>query len=386
MKRIVLATLAACSAMPAAAQETAAPMPADYTQAANWLCRPGAADACSKADLSTTVVNADGTLRPLTFTRAKAPAVDCFYVYPTVSLDKAPNSDLVPGPEEMSVIANQFARFGELCRTFAPMYRQVTIPALRAGMSGGDMKPDREIGYADVLAAWRYYLQHDNGGRGVILIGHSQGSGVLKRLVAEQIDGKPDQRKLVGAYLIGTSLLVPAGKAVGGDFKSVPICTAKGEAGCVVSYASFRSTVPPPTKTRFARTEVPGMQVACVNPAAIGADAPATVTSFLGNRPSISSSQAAPRPWVTGKTVTTPFVQTPGLLTAACTTDGTARYLKVTVNAVPTDPRTDEISGDVITNGQVDTGWGLHVIDVNLAMGDLLSAARAQARTYAARR
>ena len=28
---------------------------------------------------------------------------------------------------------------------------------------------------ADVLAAWNYYLEHDNQGRGVVLVGHSQG-------------------------------------------------------------------------------------------------------------------------------------------------------------------------------------------------------------------
>ena len=31
----------------------------------------------------------------------------------------------------------------------------------------------------DVVAAWRHYLDHDNRGRGVVLIGHSQGTGML---------------------------------------------------------------------------------------------------------------------------------------------------------------------------------------------------------------
>ena len=382
----LIAAALAASSVAQTPPVSGASTPSDYDDGANWLCRPGRKDACG-TDLSSTIVAADGRMTPATFRPAAAPQVDCFYVYPTVSLDRSANSDLVPGPEEMAVIANQFARFGEVCRTFAPMYRQVTIPALRSGMAGTPMPGiDREIGYADVLAAWRHYLSKDNGGRGVILIGHSQGSGVLKRLIAEQIDGKADQARLIGAYLIGTNLLVPAGRASGGDFKSVPICSSKGEVGCVVSYVSFRATLPPPAQTRFARTDKPGMQVACVNPAAIGSDRPAIVQSFLGNRPSVSSAQLPPKPWVAGKTVATPFVQTPGLLTAACTTDGSARYLKVAVNAVPGDPRTDEISGDVVNDGQVATDWGLHVIDVNLAMGDLLNVARAQSRAYLARR
>ena len=65
----------------------------------------------------------------------KAP-VDCFYVYPTVSNDPTPNSDMVPGPEEKNVVRSQFARFGSQCRLYAPMYRQVTLTALRAFLTG----------------------------------------------------------------------------------------------------------------------------------------------------------------------------------------------------------------------------------------------------------
>lgn len=372
------------AALPAAAQT--APAATNYRQDANWLCRPGRADACTQ-DLAATRVEASGAVRPVAFVPAARPPVDCFYVYPTVSLDAAANSDLVPGPEERAVIANQFARLGSTCRLFAPMYRQVTIPALRSGMMGKPMAGiDREVGYRDVLAAWRDYLARDNGGRGVILVGHSQGSGVLKRLIAEEIDGKADQTRLVGAYLLGTNLLIPAGKTVGGDFKAVPLCTAKGEVGCVVSYVSFRATTTPPANTRFGRTDRAGMKVACVNPAAIGRTAPAALDAYLGNRPAISSSQAAPPDWVRGKAVTTPFVQVPGLLTGRCVDSGGAQYLEVAVNAVPTDPRTDTISGDVLTDGKVAADWGLHVIDANVAMGDLVAAAAAQAQAFERRR
>ena len=44
---------------PAAAAATA-PKPNDYADAANWLCRPGRADACA-ADETSTTVRADGS-------------------------------------------------------------------------------------------------------------------------------------------------------------------------------------------------------------------------------------------------------------------------------------------------------------------------------------
>ena len=89
----------------------------DYSQPETWLCRPGrSADVCGSADLSTTVVSAQGKLKVEKWTgNANAP-VDCFYVYPTVSLDTTPNSDMIPGPEEVNVVLNQFARFGSQCR------------------------------------------------------------------------------------------------------------------------------------------------------------------------------------------------------------------------------------------------------------------------------
>ena len=52
---------------------------------------------------------------------------------------------------------------------------------------------DRGLQYDDVRDAWNYYLAHDNQGRGFVLIGHSQGSYILTRLIREEIDGKPSR-------------------------------------------------------------------------------------------------------------------------------------------------------------------------------------------------
>ena len=68
----------------------------------------------------------------------------------------------------------------------------------------------------------------------------------------------------------------------------------------------------------------------------------------------------------------------PGLLSAACVQNDKGSYLEVTVHGDPRDPRTDDIVGDVMTNGQLQPTWGLHLIDVNLAMGNLLDGRLAQ--------
>ena len=242
--------IAACAITGAAAGN-------DYSQPETWLCRPGGStDACGSADLSTTVVSAKGKLKVENWTGNPDAPIDFFYVYPTVSNDLTPNSDMVAGPEERNVILHQFARFGSQCKLYAPLYRQVTLAALRAGMSGKPMAADRQLGYNDVVDAWNYYLQHDNKGRGVVLIGHSQGAGVLTQLIKNEIEGKPVQPRMISALLLGTNLAVPKGKDVGGAFQKVPLCRSAAQTGCAVAYASFRATEPPPKGALFGK--VPG--------------------------------------------------------------------------------------------------------------------------------
>ncbi|HEY5646578.1 MAG TPA: DUF3089 domain-containing protein [Pseudomonadales bacterium] len=98
----------------------------DYADPEAWLCRPEAPNACA-ADQTATVVTADGRLATEPFRADPNAPIDCFCVYPTVSLDETPNSDLNAGPEEFSVVVGQFARFGAVCRTYAPLYRQITL-------------------------------------------------------------------------------------------------------------------------------------------------------------------------------------------------------------------------------------------------------------------
>lgn len=353
----------------------------DYSKDETWLCRPGRKDSCT-VDLSTTVVAADGKLTLETFRANPQAAIDCFYVYPTVSRDTTPNSDMNAGPEEHGVVRAQFARFGSQCKLFAPLYRQVTLTALRSAMSGQPMTADRALAYGDVAAAWRYYLEHDNKGRGVVLIGHSQGSAVLTQLIKNEIDGKPSQAQIVSALLLGSNVAVPRGKDVGGAFQSMPLCKSASQSGCVITYASFRADSPPPANSRFGRVPDEGMAAGCVNPAALTGSK--DLHAYLSAGPNgVSTSSADPKAWVTGKQVETPFVSVPGLLGAECVTNDAGSYLAVKVNADPADPRTDEIVGDIIDQGQVRKEWGLHLIDVHLAMGNLIDIVGTQAKAYA---
>jgi len=384
---VVFGSLA--TSVPLGAQAPAAPAaataPNDYSDDALWLCRPGRkGDACD-IDLTATVVAADGTMTRETWAADPKAPVDCFYVYPTISTDTTDNSDMSPNPAELNVIAQQFARFASKCRPFAPMYRQLTLAGLRKQLTGPRFEFGRGVQYDDVRDAWRSYLQRDNQGRGIVLVGHSQGAFILTELMRQEIEGKPVQKQLVSALILGATFEVPAGKDVGGSSKSIPLCRKPGQTGCVVNYSAFRSDVLPPANTRFGKAEGAGMSGSCTNPVTLG-EGSAPLRAYLSATGRTITGTTAVKTWAGDQTVETPFVSVPGLLTARCASNANATYLEVTVHGDPADPRIDDIVGDLGMRAKPLADWGLHLVDVNLAMGNLLDLVGQQTKAYLARR
>ena len=114
------------------------------------------------------------------------------------------------------------------------------------------------------------------------------------------------------------------------------------------------------------------MEAVCTNPAALGG----------GKAEAKAYWSTADKAWVTGKQVTTPFVSAPGLTTTECVREGNHHYLEVTFNADPADARIDDPGTDVMANGKPDPGWGLHLNDANIAMGDLVDILAKQAAAW----
>ncbi len=361
---------------PASANSAADDGKSVYADSDKWLCLPGREDTCDQ-DLATTVVEADGTMTLEQFDPPADAPVDCFYIYPTISLDQSANADWNEGPEEGRVIQQQLARFADVCRIYAPKYRQITMLGASGQLPRAEVIAAFRTAYGDVTDAWKYYLENYNQGRGVILIGHSQGSRMMNQLIKREIDGKPAQDRIVAAYLNGTSVLVPEGKVVGGDFKSMPLCTSASETSCIVAYRSFRDTIGPVND--YAATSRDGMTIACVNPAALGGGE-APLHSYL----TTDALMGGPVPqWTTDdRKVETPFASVPGLLTGECVSNEKGQYLTIRIKADPDDPRTDDITGDIYTEGKLNPDMGLHLIDINLVMGNLLDLAQEQSAVW----
>ena len=307
--------LAACSSSSSHASSPTTTAPRAAGSNTVWLCRPGLAGNPCESSLTATVVPASGPATTQQIARPPSePKVDCFYVYPTVSGQKTLVANRNIDAEERAIAVTQASRFSQVCRVFAPIYRQATLAAINGATSPGakNTKVNIDVGYQDVLAAWNDYLAHDNHGRGVVLLGHSQGAGVLTQLMKQEIDPSPAERRLlVSAVILGGNVTVKQGSDVGGDFRHIPACRSFTQTGCVVAYSSFLA--PPPANSLFGRpgtgpragqAQGADLQVLCVNPAApsgggASIDAYFPTARFPGLLGTVAGTPPrAPTPWV----------------------------------------------------------------------------------------
>lgn len=336
----VLAAATALSAASVSAQTGSLGGPPDTApgEGTVWLCQPGVDDdPCGG--------------------RTDAP-VDCFYVYPTVTRQRGENANLTKAPELYGVALAQAAPFAQHCNVWAPVYQQSTLKGL-ATQPGPERTASLNVAYDDIEDAWRDYLANHNNGRGVILIGHSQGTRMLRTLIHNEIDGKPVQAQLVSALLMGGDVLVREGSTVGGDFTSVPGCTSPGQIGCVIAYSVYAhiphqpryGSSPPVPGLSGTRADLPwgpGYEVLCTNPASLDRNDAAPVHGFT----------------LAGRT--TEF-------TAQCTKGDGPRLLTIVgpgARLLPTIPHAD---------------WGLHMLDVNLTQRTLVNVVGAQVAAYTSR-
>ncbi|MCB0977495.1 MAG: DUF3089 domain-containing protein [Acidimicrobiales bacterium] len=361
----------------------------NYDDSAHWLCRPDQTDVCDQ-DLDTTVVSSDGSMKVERFEADPDAPIDCFYVYPTISQDETTYSDWNASPdEEEFVTLQQAARLGSVCRVFAPVYRQRTLTGLVAALTGTDAKlvGPKADPLADVLDAFRTYMAKDNGGRGFVLVGHSQGADLLSQLIKKEVDPNDDVRRLlVGAYLAGWWVAVPEGKLIGGDYEHVPVCADPSTAGCVTTWASFAEDAPPPANTIFGVVREGEGVAACVNPASVGENKSTESVALHGYFPSergrsilAPPKEALPRTWLADGTgeVDTPFVSLPGLVTGRCTTNSRgAHYLEVTETVGREERRVTDLGGRLTPE------WGLHLLDMNLVMGDIIDRVKDQTKDW----
>jgi hypothetical protein len=335
----------------------------EYCAEDHWVCRPGIAKDYCADEQTATVIAADGSQTTETLPKADNPDVDCFYVYPTVALTQpAGNIPDFSNLEDILVpVRAQAAPFSAVCRVFAPLYHQITLSTY--GAPGGDAA--LETAYADVEAAFDAYLSNWNGGRDFIVMGHSQGAHMIRRLLQRKLETDDALRsRMVAALPIGSvgDITVPVGELVGGTFEELALCASKEERGCMITYDSAAATVAGTGALPAGQTT----DLACVNPAAVGSD---ELTSFretliptLKYAGQFGMGQAPDYP--------TTFVAFHGLYSGACVRGSTGA---VNLQVSYTPPATTTLPSPVNLETQI-----MHVLDYSFPLGDLLDVTQAK--------
>jgi hypothetical protein len=208
----------------------------DYANINYWAAHPW------KKDLS------DSVPQPLRQSYMPDSVADVFFIHPTTftdNKDQRLNADIndaaLNAKTDYSAILFQASAFNEL-RVFAPRYRQAhlrayyikdTVAALRAF----------DTAYADVKAAFEYYLQHFNGHRPIVIAAHSQGSTHAIRLLKEFFDGTTLANRLVAAYIPGMNIPV-------NGFTSLKPCADSLQTGCFCGWRTYRRGFEPDMEPR----------------------------------------------------------------------------------------------------------------------------------------
>ncbi len=198
----------------------------DYSNLVNWAAHP------EKVDPSDSIPK--GVSRSST-----SPAIDVFFVYPTSYTRKfygwnaRIDDEKINRKTDNSSILFQASVFNENARVFAPRYRQAHLKAFFT-KDKANAKKALDFAYADVKAAFEYYMKHENRGRPIIIAGHSQGMQHASQIVKEYFDGKELNKQLIVAYLVGLPLQ-------SSYFSGLKPCAAPEQTDCVCSWRTFKS-------------------------------------------------------------------------------------------------------------------------------------------------
>ena len=204
----------------------------DYSVLDNWAAHPWKKDPSDSVPL------------PLQGNYHPDSTVDIFFLHPTTYTGEKKFGWNAPVDDEAlnkktdgSSMLYQASIFNEAGRVFAPRYRQAHINVFFTSDTAA-ARAALDTAYEDVKDAFEYYMQHYNNGRPIVIASHSQGTTHAKRLLKEFFEGKPLQKQLVVAYLVGMQVEPDY-------FTAIPVCKTPAETGCICSWRTFKENYEP---------------------------------------------------------------------------------------------------------------------------------------------
>lgn len=391
-------------------------LPFDYSDPSLWACWGEPGDACTHtyhfADVGT-----GGVVTPLVLHPAADTKVDCFFIYPTLDFNifQGSNHENMASVElPRRVVETMVGPFSEVCRVFAPYYRQGTFGAYMTNVREGADRFRRA--FLDVAAAFEWYLEHWNAGRAIVILGHSQGAQMASYLLHAYFDGDVPVTKIAGSQRsrqlrerlivglpIGFSVFAPRGKRVGGSFSDLPLCESLQETGCIIHYRSYpegfqfeeawgRGADDELAAEGFLYRAADRLQdeLACVNPA-MGSPVPPDWVRDADGFPilpaEVRTIEGAYFVGVTAILKVGPRTEPANQAyrrryTATCRYDARmgGNYLAIGLLAAPGEDRADPLA---LAGSLAQSGFGLHIYDFNLAQRDLIEQVRRRVAWFA---
>lgn len=274
---------------------------ADWDDPAMWFSRPGLSGDPAR-------------FRPEGMAADEAPLdAAVFFIHPSSYFDRAhwnaPAGDSATDALTVQMIRGMASAFNASENLWAPRYRQATFGTFLA--DGADRNAALDLAYGDVRAAFAAFLAATAPGQPIVLAGHSQGALHLKRLLADEVAGKPLARRIAAAYVVGWPVSLTHDLPLMG----LPACEHAGQPGCVIGWQSYGEPADPKlTLEAYARFpaldgKLPGgTPFLCTNPltGAPGGAAPAAA----------NKGTLLPDATMTGARLL------PGLIPARCGDDG----------------------------------------------------------------
>ena len=163
----------------------------------------------------------------------KEKAADVFLICPTVDINDEWNmslSDEETKASSLGALNMERGIYEDSARLYAPYYKQAAMKVY--DLDEDDREPYFEIAYADVSAAFSYYLKNYNEGRPIILAGFSQGADMCYRLMMEYFDDKELADRLVAVYAIGW----PLTEDMTAKYPQLKAATGETDTGVVISF------------------------------------------------------------------------------------------------------------------------------------------------------
>ena len=198
--------------------------PLDYTDLDNWAVHP--------QNIPSQLDFVEKEITPYD--------VDIFYIHPTITTSRKNsawngnvNDDVYRQSTLNTAIKYQCSAWYGLGRTFAPFYRDAHIRSFQDQFKkvGGD--DALRFAYEDIKTAFKHYLKHENNGRPIVLVSHSQGTLHAGKLLKDFFENQPLQKQLVAAYLVGIAIKSEY-------FQNIPFMTSPSETGGFVTWNTYK--------------------------------------------------------------------------------------------------------------------------------------------------